>query len=594
MADIKAISASVDALRARNAKRDRNWAEITLIRHGEFDRVAPGLFNEQIKQPVVANEIDIAARQFAGVLSVLPTISCSSASQANVAATGRASKRTTIANHYVFESKIEQQLITAADQYNTYGVMISRVEADFTDKSVKIQFINPTGCYYVNNSWGETVKFARIYQKHIDELEADYPVVAEHRWKLPQLRTDDFMVDVVEYEDKNTCCVFIAGIDDFYLEHYANELGRCSYTATQRPGLDDVTQGSYDHVIWLQLARHKLNLMLLQGVEKAINAPVGVPEDVNAIQVGSDAFLRSREPGQIRRVDLSLPNQVFAFPAMLADAQRNGSMQPEALTGNSDASIITGQGVKALQAGWNDQIALGQRSIAQHLRTQIGIAFERDEKLFASRERKIEGIANGVPYDLTYIPVRDIKGNYSVEVTYGYAAGLDPNRAFILLQGMYSLGVLSKETLAKQMPVGINPEAEITQVGVEQSRAALIAAMSGYAQSIPQLAAMGGDPVTALTQMATFIDLQLKGRTVEEAALTAFTPPKAPPPAPPGPGELPPGEGAAPGAPGEAAPSGSQPPGTPAGGLAQIFAGITESGGANLSGTTARMFPTAQ
>jgi len=134
---------------------------------------------------------------------------------------------------------------------------------------------------------------------------------------------------------------------------------------------------------------------------------------------------------------------------------------------------------------------------------------------------------------------------------------------------------------------------------VEQSRTALINAMAGLAQSIPQIAAMGGDPTLPVAQMAKFIDLQLKGKTVEDAAMEAFAP-QAPPPAPPGPeGATPSGEGGPPGFSDAGLPSGLQ-PGLAAEGpqgrpdLAQVFAGITQSGAANLSATTSRMAPVAQ
>lgn len=61
------------------------------------------------------------------------------------------------------------------------------------------------------------------------------------------------------------------------------------------------------------------------------------------------------------------------------------------------------------------------------------MCFELDEKLWPNTVKQIRGTANGTPFEETYRPRKDIAGNHQVDVTFGFAAGMDPNRALVFL-----------------------------------------------------------------------------------------------------------------------------------------------------------------
>jgi hypothetical protein len=75
-----------------------------------------------------------------------------------------------------------------------------------------------------------------------------------------------------------------------------------------------------------------------------------------------------------------------------------------------------------------------------------------DEKLFGDMQKEIRGNDNGVPYKLTYIPKKDIAGDHSTDISYGAAAGLDPNRSLVFLLQADGAGLLSKSTSAATCP----------------------------------------------------------------------------------------------------------------------------------------------
>jgi hypothetical protein len=111
---------------------------------------------------------------------------------------------------------------------------------------------------------------------------------------------------------------------------------------------------------------------------------------------------------------------------------------------NIDASVITGQGVQALLGAFDSQIKAGQTVIAEVLEDVIKLCFEMDELLF-NVKKSVRGVAQGTPYELKYMPSKDIKGDTSVEVRYGLMAGLDPSRALI-----FSLQALGADLVSKR------------------------------------------------------------------------------------------------------------------------------------------------
>ena len=72
MADIKMIARRVDAMKHRAIDRDANMKRILSVRKGELASVFADLFPDGISSPMVANFVDVSARDLAEVLAPLP------------------------------------------------------------------------------------------------------------------------------------------------------------------------------------------------------------------------------------------------------------------------------------------------------------------------------------------------------------------------------------------------------------------------------------------------------------------------------------------------------------------------------------------
>lgn len=599
---LEGIPQRVNAMRARYAARDERNAEVQAIRRGNFEQIAPNLFNDIFRKPIVANLIDTAARDTAAVLSPLPAFNCSAATGLSERARTFADRRTKIARSYLLDSKLDLRMLTGADQYNSYGMLVLKVEPDFNRRGPRLLIADAVGAYPVWNRWGETVEFARVYYRDWFSILADYPQVANIKDQYPGAVSNN-RIECVEYVSATRVIVYLPLMGDFPLEDMANPLGRCYYHAVQRPGLDDEIRGAYDDVIWVQLARHRLQLLLMEGTAKAVQAPVVITPDVQNFSYGPDAVIVAQQ-GQtaIGRVRLDMPNQAFGAVDQLKEEQRLGSMNPESRSGTMNQSQITGRGIQELAVGFSSQIAAAQVAFKSGFQWGIATLFEMDEKLFGSDRKEIRGNDAGVPFAFTYVPLRDIAGDYTVDISYGFAAGLDPNRALVFLLQADGAGLVSKDYVRRNLPVDLNAVDEEKKIVVEQSRLALVQAFSALAQSMPQLVASGQDPSNIIANHAEFIRQVEGGSNVEDAVLKVLTP--KPPPAASNPGEaspLPgPGESAAGGV-----PPGFESSGMPAGlkpniategqggrpDLQQIFAGLNALGNPNLSAGVSRFNP---
>jgi hypothetical protein len=260
----------------------------------------------------------------------------------------------------------------------------------------------------------------------------------------------------------------------------------------------------------------------IQAAEKSIQAPIAIPQDVQELALGPDAIMRSANPQGIRRVPLELPAGVFTESGVLERELRMGARYPESRSGQLDASVVTGRGVQALQAGFDTQIKAAQAQFARVFAELVSICFEADEKLFGNKVKEIRGIDDGTPYTMKYVPSRAINGDYTVDVRYGIMSGLDPNRAVIALLQMRSDKLVSRDYVRREIPVEINVTQEEQKVDIEEMRDALRVAVAQYAQAIPALAAQGQDPSQIISRIAEVIQGRQKGMQIENIVEKAF------------------------------------------------------------------------
>jgi len=524
MLSVSQISARVESLRSRSVDRDRRQLDVLAVRKGQISQVYPEFFPEGVDANVVANFIDIVARDLSEVMAPLPAINCSAANQVSDRARTFADKRTRIATNYFSNSDLQVQMYQGADQYITFGFVPFIIELDEEAGLPRIRIESPIGAYPEFDRYGRCIAFAKKYSLTLAELVSQYP-----EFEIQLLGADryeqnlDARIDLIRYYDKEQSTIFIPSRNNLVLSQAKNPLGKMQVVIAKRPSVDGEMRGQFDDVLGIQLLRNRFALLAMEAAEKSVQAPIVVPGDVQELQLGGDAIIRTNSPAGVRRVDLNIPPGAFTEQQVLLNELRTGTRYPESRTGNIDASIVTGQGVQALMGGFDTQVKSAQAIFASALKDVISVCFEMDEKLF-NFTKTIRGVDAGSPYSLEYTPAKDIKGDYSADVRYGMLAGLNPAQGLIFMLQALGGKLISKDMAMRELPFGINVTQEQEKIEIEDMRTALIGAMQAYSQAIPQMAIQGQDPTQIVKKIAEVIKARQKGRTLEDAIEDIFAP----------------------------------------------------------------------
>ena len=580
MLNIEQVALKVEALKRKSTARDERMGNVLEVRRGNMASISPELFPEGTSKAMVANFVDVAARDVAEVLAPLPSFNCMSKNNSDKAKKN-SEIRTLIINNYVETSRLQTQLYTGADYYGTYGFLPIVVEADADARLPKIRIDNPLGAYPEFDRFRKLVSYTKRYVKSIGELIVEFPeysdrIMARQDYDEVNYNTT---LEMIRYEDRNQIILYLPQRNNLILRKTENPMGEVMVVIAQRPGIDDEPRGQFDDVLWVQIARARFAYLAMDAAEKSVNAPLAVPNDVQEFAFGPDSVLRTSQPQNIRKVGLDLPPAVFTEAALLQQEMRVGSRYPEGRTGTVNASVITGQGLQALLGSFDTQVKTGQQILADAFEDVLALALRLDEKLF-SGEKSVHGVRNGSPYEITYDPSKDIKGDYTVQVRYGLMAGLDPSRALIFSLQALGADLVSRDFVMRELPWSMNVVSEQESIDVQRMRDNLNASMASLAQAIPQMVAQGQDPADLAMKMAEVIKARQKGVAIEEAVSTVFAP-KPPPEAPQvaSGGMNAPVEPPVPSAPvasPEAPPQGAAPQGQPPAGLMEI---ISQLGG---------------
>ena len=528
---IEQISARVQSLRYRSTERDGRNLDVLAVRRGKIADVYPNFFPEGIDANVVANFIDIVARDLSEVMAPLPAVNCSAANQVSDRARTFADKRTRIASNYFSNSDLSVQMYQGADWYLTYGFVPFIIELDEDVKLPRIRLENPIGSYPDFDRYGRCIAFAKRYTLTLGELVSQFP---EHEYQLlgGQGYKQDLnsQIEMIRYYDKDQSIIYIPAKQDLILSQADNPLGKLMVVVARKPSIDGEMRGQFDDVLGIQLLRNRFALLAMEAAEKSVQAPIVLPQDVQELQLGGDAVIRTSNPAGVRRVELTLPQGAFTEQNLLNQELRVGSRYPESRTGNIDASIVTGQGVQALMGAFDTQVKSAQAIFAAALRDVIGLCFEVDEMIF-SEEKTIRGVDSGSPYEITYKPTKDIKGDYSADVRYGMLAGLNPAQGLIFMLQALGGGLISKDMAMRELPFTVNVTQELEKIEIENMRTSLLGSLTALSQAIPQMVASGQDASGIVNKIAAVIKARQKGQALEDAIEATFAPQQPVPPA---------------------------------------------------------------
>lgn len=520
-------------LRSVQAPAQRRMQAVKLVRTGRANEVFGGLFPESWPQPVIANAIDLAATDSAEMAGTMPTLTAFGDDTLNEASRTRAAKLTKIVNGYAFEARLGTSLVTAADYLITFGQAIFRIEPDYETSRPHIHVDCPLGTFVERDRFNRVTGYFKTWTRSAIELAELYPEHANRlmgRTSWQDTSSGNRTLTLVKFIDRTGRCLLLVEQEEgLVLDTYDHPLGRVPVVVAQRSSVDGDVRGQFDDSLWIFAARARLALLNIEAAEKAVEAPLAVPNDVQEIAFGPDAVMRSQSPERIRRIPLEVPQTAFMEMRSLSDEMRLSTRMPDVRLGETDSSVVTGRGVQALLGGFDSRIRTYQSLLGSAIADSMSMCLELDEVMWPEEKKELSGSLNGAPFRVQYTPTKDIKGSYEVTAEYGVMAGLDPNRALIWSLQALGAGLTSKSFIRKNLPVSLDVAAEEQVIDVENLRESLMQSISAYAQAIPSMAAAGQDASAPVLAIASLIEARKKGVSVEKAAESIFMPPEPPP-----------------------------------------------------------------
>ncbi len=518
------IKLKATSLEARYAERDGRWSAVSSVRGGRFHQVFPEHFDEQYPYPMVANQIDVAARDYAEMLAPLPALNTVSGNMTSDRAKKFAAKRGRIGATYWDASNLGMQMFQAADNMCTYGMAVFVVEPDKATWMPKIRRMDPMGCYPEFNFEGECVSMVKKFTMSLREVIAKFGeenargLMRDEYGQKVSLETN---IDLIRYADKDQYTIVTSrkGLTMSYVE---NVMGMCPYVVGVRPGPDMEIRGQFDDVLGVTAARAVMMRLVVEAAEKSVQAPIVVPDDLEDVTIGPDALMRTSNPAGVGRLNLNIDSSTFAEMGTLQQELLTGARFPGARQGTVNASVVTGRGVEALLGGYDSQIKAGQMVLQRALREVTRRCFAMDEAIWPGRKKTIKGVIEGAPFEDTYTPSVDIAGDFTCDVTYGFLAGLDPNRALVFLLQLEGAGAIDMATVQRHMPFDVDVNKLQQNIDAQKLRDALMQGVMAYVQAVGPLAEQGQDPSRILGVVAKAIKGRQDGKALEDLLSDAF------------------------------------------------------------------------
>jgi hypothetical protein len=449
MATIAELTERINYLRQLNKPVRSQMARIRDVMNGGPDAVATLLGRRADLSPVdlpVVHLLDSGLARLAQRLRMRPDVKIDPAEGGRQRSAQtrrkRAEKRERIIEGYDRGSRLELDLAQASRWLPGYGFCVWVVrsrQGPGGHHYPHAELRDPFDCY--PGWWGPNQKpdELAVARRVPDEvLERLYPAFA-NRDRRPNLSgpgmllagdgwesTGDGTV-LVEYYSAEGTYVVIPQIGEI-VGFVPNPLrSGPRFVIARRPTFDRLG-GQYDHVIGLMAQMAKLNILALIATEDSVFRETNIIGEIESGNYQRGRFATNFfAPGT--RIEKPSGDLAFGAFQQIDRLERqlrvgaNYNVIDDALSPNS---FVTGQGLDRLGQGTESNVAEYQLALRYALQDLDGLRLEWDEMMYAGDRKPVyagdDDDAEGIE---TYIPSRDIDGNYLTRRVYGVMAGVD-------------------------------------------------------------------------------------------------------------------------------------------------------------------------
>jgi hypothetical protein len=221
-----------------------------------------------------------------------------------------------------------------------------------------------------------------------------------------------------------------------------------AFVMTKRFSFDQL-QSQFHHVFGLMAMMAKLNILGLIGVEDATFRETNIFGEMtgDTYERGRLAVNEFDTSARVEKPTSDQLNQTWQAINILERQFRVVAGYDVAQDGQSPNSFATGEGIKELGSSANQNVKEYQTAIKHSIELIDRKRLEWEETLHASEKKKVFWFEGSKAQEETYIPKKDIAGDYRTNREYGAMASFDDNGKIIAGLQLLQANIIDRRTL---------------------------------------------------------------------------------------------------------------------------------------------------
>jgi len=285
-----------------------------------------------------------------------------------------------------------------------------------------------------------------------------------------------------------------------------------AFVMTKRFSFDQL-QSQFHHVFGLMAMMAKLNILGLIGIEDSTFRETNIFGEM----IG-DTYERGRlavnefEPGaRVEKPTSDQLNQTWQAINILERQFRIVAGYDVAQDGQSPNSFATGEGIKELGSSADLNVKEYQTAIRHSMELIDRKRLEWEEVLHGSEKKKVFWFEGSKAQEETYIPKKDIAGDYRTNREYGAMASFDENSKIIAGLQLMQAKVIDRRTLQDNLDGLKNTSLINERIDEDQAKEMLISSLGQRSAE--------RDPAATLA----LVEIMDSGRGAKETLKKLFT-----------------------------------------------------------------------
>lgn len=256
-------------------------------------------------------------------------------------------------------------------------------------------------------------------------------------------------LEVIEYYDADGTHILLPQLSK-RIDFIENPMSRPAFVVAKRHAFNNLI-GQYDHGFGLMAAMAKFNVLYLTALEDNVFAPTNIYGDFDGTyNIGRKKVNRFPPGTKVERPQTNIAYQSGEWMNRLERDLRNVIRYSIQDDGNSPLNFSTGAGLEELKASADSEVSEYRTIIAYALQDLDSRRLEWDDVVSVDSKKPLAGTRKGTKVE-TYVPSKDIAGQYKTRREYGFMAGFDEPEKIVAGANMIQARLVDRLTVQEKI-----------------------------------------------------------------------------------------------------------------------------------------------